>query len=264
MTVGFIGLGNMAKAMIGGILAKGLMGPNEIIGTAATEETRLKVSNKYGIQTRTSNEAVAKESDIIILAVKPQYLKVVIADIMDSVDENKVIVSIAAGKTIKWLEKEFEKPVKIIRVMPNTPALVLEGCSAVCRNDMVTDDDYHFVIELLESFGKAYTVPESMMDVVVGVSGSSPAYVFLFIEAMADAAVAGGMSRKQAYEFAAQSVLGSAKMVLETGKHPGELKDMVCSPAGTTIEAVKILEEEGFRGAVIDAVTACIEKSRKL
>ena len=264
MTVGFIGLGNMAKAMIGGVLAKGLMGPNEIIGTAATEETRLKVSNKYGIQTRTSNEAVAKESDIIILAVKPQYLKVVIADIMDSVDENKVIVSIAAGKTIKWLEKEFEKPVKIIRVMPNTPALVLEGCSAVCRNDMVTDDDYHFVIELLESFGKAYTVPESMMDVVVGVSGSSPAYVFLFIEAMADAAVAGGMSRKQAYEFAAQSVLGSAKMVLETGKHPGELKDMVCSPAGTTIEAVKILEEEGFRGAVIDAVTACIEKSRKL
>ena len=264
MTVGFIGLGNMAKAMIGGILAKGLMGPNEIIGTAATEETRLKVSNKYGIQTRTSNEAVAKESDIIILAVKPQYLKVVIADIMDSVDENKVIVSIAAGKTIKWLEKEFEKPVKIIRVMPNTPALVLEGCSAVCRNDMVTDVDYHFVIELLESFGKAYTVPESMMDVVVGVSGSSPAYVFLFIEAMADAAVAGGMSRKQAYEFAAQSVLGSAKMVLETGKHPGELKDMVCSPAGTTIEAVKILEEEGFRGAVIDAVTACIEKSRKL
>lgn len=264
MTVGFIGLGNMAKAMIGGILAKGLMGPNEIIGTAATEETRLKVSNKYGIQTRTSNEAVAKESDIIILAVKPQYLKVVIADIMDSVDENKVIVSIAAGKTIKWFEKEFEKPVKIIRVMPNTPALVLEGCSAVCRNDMVTDDDYHFVIELLESFGKAYTVSESMMDVVVGVSGSSPAYVFLFIEAMADAAVAGGMSRKQAYEFAAQSVLGSAKMVLETGKHPGELKDMVCSPAGTTIEAVKILEEEGFRGAVIDAVTACIEKSRKL
>ncbi|MBP3199415.1 MAG: pyrroline-5-carboxylate reductase [Butyrivibrio sp.] len=264
MTVGFIGLGNMAKAMIGGILAKGLMGPNEIIGTAATEETRLKVSNKYGIQTRTSNEAVAKESDIIILAVKPQYLKVVIADIMDSVDENKVIVSIAAGKTIKWLEKEFEKPVKIIRVMPNTPALVLEGCSAVCRNDMVTDDDYHFVIELLESFGKAYTVPESMMDVVVGVSGSSPAYVFLFIEAMADAAVAGGMSRKQAYEFATQSVLGSAKMVLETGKHPGELKDMVCSPSGTTIEAVKILEEEGFRGAVIDAVTACIEKSRKL
>ena len=264
MTIGFIGLGNMAKAMIGGILAKGLMGPNEIIGTAATETTRAKVANKYGIQTRSSNEAVAKDADIIILAVKPQYLKVVIADIMDSVDDSKIIVSIAAGKTINWLAKEFEKPVKIIRVMPNTPALVLEGCSAVCRNDLVTDNDFHFVIELLESFGKAYTVPESMMDVVVGISGSSPAYVFLFIEAMADAAVAGGMPRKQAYEFAAQSVLGSAKMVLETGKHPGELKDMVCSPSGTTIEAVHVLEKERFRGTVMDAVQACIEKSRSI
>jgi len=264
MTIGFIGLGNMAKAMIGGILAKGLMGPNEIIGTAVTEETCHKVESKYGIRTCSSNAAVAKEADIIILAVKPQYLKVVIADIMDSVDESKVIVSIAAGKTINWIQDEFEKPLKIIRVMPNTPALVLEGCSAVCRNDLVDDESYHFVKELLGSFGKAYTVPESLMDVVVGVSGSSPAYVFLFIEAMADAAVEGGMPRKQAYEFAAQSVLGSAKMVLETGKHPGELKDMVCSPAGTTIDAVHVLEENGFRGTVMNAVTACIEKSRRL
>jgi pyrroline-5-carboxylate reductase len=264
MTLGFIGLGNMAQAMIGGILQKGLMGSNEIIGAARTEETCRKVEEKYGIQTRTSNQAVAKEADIIVLAVKPQYLKVVIADIMDSVDDSKIILSIAAGKTINWLANEFEKPMRIIRVMPNTPALVGEGCSAVCRNDLVQDDDFHFVMELLESFGKAYTVPESLMDVVVGVSGSSPAYVFLFIEAMADAAVAGGMPRKQAYEFAAQSVLGSAKMVLETGKHPGELKDMVCSPAGTTIEAVKVLEECGFRGTVMDAVAACIEKSKNL
>ena len=264
MTLGFIGLGNMAKAMIGGILQKGLMGPNEIIGTAQTQATCQKVAGKYGIQTRSSNAAVAEEADIIVLAVKPQYLKVVIADIMDAITEDKVIVSIAAGKTISWIEKEFEKQTKIIRVMPNTPALVGEGCSAVCRNDLVNDDDFHFVMELLESFGKAYTVPESLMDVVVGVSGSSPAYVFLFIEAMADAAVAGGMPRKQAYEFAAQSVLGSAKMVLETGKHPGELKDMVCSPAGTTIEAVRALEEGGFRGVVMDAVTACIDKSKSL
>ncbi len=264
MVLGFIGLGNMAKAMIGGILQKGLMGPNEIIGAAHTDITCQKVSSQYGIQTRNSNEAVAKEADIIVLAVKPQYLKVVIADIMDSVDDSKIIVSIAAGKTISWLASEFEKQVKLIRVMPNTPALVGEGCSAVCRNDLVADGDFHFVMELLESFGKAYTVPESLMDVVVGVSGSSPAYVFMFIEAMADAAVAGGMPRKQAYEFAAQSVLGSAKMVLETGKHPGELKDMVCSPAGTTIEAVKVLEEDGFRGTVMDAVSACIEKSKTL
>ena len=264
MNIGFIGLGNMAKAMIGGMLQKGLVGPNEIIGAANTEATCLKVANQYGIQTRKSNAAVAEEADIIFLAVKPQYMKVVIADIMDSMTENKVIVSIAAGKTIAWLSQEFENPTKIIRVMPNTPALVGEGCSAVCRNDLVSDDDFHFVLELLQSFGKAYTVPESLMDVVVGVSGSSPAYVFLFIEAMADAAVAGGMPRKQAYEFAAQSVLGSARMVLETGKHPGELKDMVCSPAGTTIEAVRVLEENGFRGTVMDAVTACIDKSKSL
>ena len=264
MTIGFIGLGNMAKAMIGGMLSKGLVGPNEIIGAANTEATCNKVAKQYGIQTRSSNAAVAEEADIIILAVKPQYMKVVIADIMDSVDDSKVIVSIAAGRTIAWLAQEFEKPTKIIRVMPNTPALVGEGCSAVCRNDLVGDDDLHFVMELLESFGKAYTVPESLMDVVVGISGSSPAYVFLFIEAMADAAVAGGMSRKQAYEFAAQSVMGSAKMVLETGKHPGELKDMVCSPSGTTIEAVRVLEENGFRGTVMDAVSACIDKSRNL
>ncbi len=264
MTIGFIGLGNMAKAIIGGVLQKGLVAPNEIIGSAQTESTRQKVAEEYGIQVRNSNAAVAKEADIIVLAVKPQFLKVVIADIMDSVDEDKLIVSIAAGKTISWLADEFEKPLKIIRVMPNTPALVGEGCSAVCRNDRVNDDDLNFVIELLESFGKAYTVPESLMDVVVGVSGSSPAYVFMFIEAMADAAVAGGMPRKQAYEFAAQSVLGSARMVLETGKHPGELKDMVCSPAGTTIEAVRALEEGGFRGIVMDAVSACIDKSRSL
>ena len=131
MKLGFIGLGNMAKAMIGGIIAKGLMGPDDIIGTAATEETCAKVAQKYGIQTLSSNAAVAKEADIIILAVKPQYLKVVIADIMDNVDDSKVIVSIAAGKTINWLQNEFEKQVKIVRVMPNTPALVLEGCSAV-------------------------------------------------------------------------------------------------------------------------------------
>ena len=146
--------------------------------------------------------------------------------------------------------------------MPNTPALVLEGCTGVCADENVSAEDLEFVLKLLTAFGTAHVVPERLMDVVTGVSGSSPAYVFLFIEAMADEAVAEGMPRKQAYEFAAQAVLGSAKMVLETGKHPGELKDMVCSPAGTTIEAVKVLEEKGFRGAVMDAVSACVDKGR--
>ena len=146
--------------------------------------------------------------------------------------------------------------------MPNTPALVGEGMTGVCANDLVTEEELQLVLTLLKSFGRAEVVPEYLMDTVTGVSGSSPAYVFLFLEALADAAVAEGMPRKQAYEFAAQSVLGSAKMLLETGKHPGELKDMVCSPGGTTIEAVAVLERENMRSAVIEATRACIRKSK--
>ena len=175
------------------------------------------------------------------------------------------MVSIAAGRTLGYLKEAFGRPeLKIVRCMPNTPALVLEGCTGICAGDEVPEEDLEKVVTLMESFGKASVVPERLMDVVVGVSGSSPAYVFMFIEAMADEAVAAGMPRKQAYEFAAQSVLGSAKMVLETEKHPGELKDMVCSPGGTTIEAVKVLEEKGMRAAVMDAMEACIEKSRSM
>ena len=148
--------------------------------------------------------------------------------------------------------------------MPNTPAMVGEGMTAVCPNEHLTEDEIAYVKSLLESFSRAEIVPERLMDVVTAVSGSSPAYVFMLIEAMADAAVSGGMPRKQAYQFAAQAVLGSAKMVLDTGKHPGELKDMVCSPAGTTIDAVKVLENEGMRSAVINAVCACVEKSREM
>ena len=148
--------------------------------------------------------------------------------------------------------------------MPNTPALVLEGCSAVVRGELVTTEEMDKVKELIASFGTVDEVEERLMDAVVGVSGSSPAYVFMFIEAMADEAVLAGMPRKQAYRMAAQAVLGSAKMVLETGMHPGELKDMVCSPGGTTIEAVKVLEEAGLRAAVMDAMDACIEKSKNL
>ena len=153
---------------------------------------------------------------------------------------------------------------KIVRCMPNTPALVLEGCTGICANEQVTEQELASVVALMSAVGTAHVVPERLMDTVVGVSGSAPAYVFMFIEAMADEAVCEGMPRKQAYEFAAQAVLGSAKMVLETGKHPGELKDMVCSPGGTTIEAVTVLEEEGMRAAIMNAMKVCIEKSRKL
>ena len=148
--------------------------------------------------------------------------------------------------------------------MPNVPALVGEACTGVCINNTVTKDDEKLALELMESFGKASLIPERLMDTVIGVSGSSPAYVFMFIEAMADAAVADGMPRDKAYKLAAQSVLGSAKMVLDTGRHPGELKDMVCSPGGTTIEAVRVLEEKGLRSAVIEGQKACVRKAREL
>lgn len=262
MKIGFIGLGNMATAMIGGMLQKGIAKPEDIIGSSKTEATAEKVKSKFNINTSTDNKTVAAQADVLFLAVKPIFFPEVIAEIKDAVKTDTSIVSIAAGRNLQYLKDAFGRPeLKLIRCMPNTPALVLEGCTGVCAGENVTED-LEQVLALLRSFGIASVVPERLMDVVVGVSGSSPAYVFMFIEAMADEAVAAGMPRKQAYEFAAQSVLGSAKMVLETGKHPGELKDMVCSPGGTTIQAVKVLEEKGLRAAVMDAMDACIEKSK--
>ena len=265
MKIGFIGLGNMALAMIVGMLEKGIVQSREIVGSAKHEATAQRARERFGIAAGTDNCAVAREADILFLAVKPNLLMEVIGQIRDEVREETVVVSIAAGKTLTNLKHAFARPeLKIIRCMPNTPALVLEGCTGVSAGDEVPKEDLDMVLQLLRSFGRASIVPERLMDVVVGVSGSSPAYVFMFIEAMADAAVAGGMPRQQAYEFAAQAVLGSAKLVLETEMHPGQLKDMVCSPGGTTIEAVKVLEEKGMRAAVMDATLACIEKSRNL
>ena len=196
--------------------------------------------------------------------MKPQFYADAIAEIRDCIRDDQLVITIAPGKTLSWLEEQFGKRVKIVRTMPNTPALVGEGMTAACVNQYVTEEEKAYALKILDSFGKVELVPEHLIDAAVAVSGSSPAYVFMFIEAMADAAVAEGMPRTQAYEFAAQAVYGSAKMVLETGKHPGELKDMVCSPAGTTIEAVRILEKKGFRSAVIEAMRACADVSRRL
>lgn len=264
MKIGFIGLGNMAGAMIGGILKKELVKPQDIIGSAKTQATLARFREQYGIETAENNAAAAAAADILFLAVKPVFFSEVIAEIKAAVRPQTLVISIAAGKTMAWIEDAFGKEIKLLRCMPNTPALVLEGCTAYVRGGLVTDTEAEEAKRLLSAFGTVWEVPESMMDAVVGVSGSSPAYVFLFIEAMADAAVLAGMPRKQAYAMAAQSVLGSAKMVLETGLHPGELKDMVCSPGGTTIEAVKVLEEGGMRAAVMEAMEACIEKSKRL
>ena len=262
--IGFIGLGNMAEAMIGGMLQKKIFTPDQIVGSAKTEATEEKMAAKYGIGICRSNAETARESETLVLAVKPQFLAEVIGEIKDAVREDQLIISIAAGKTLAWLTESFGKTLKLVRCMPNTPALVGEGCTGICVGEGVTEGEMDYCLTLMESFGKASFVEERLIDAVGAVSGSSPAYVFMFIEAMADGAVAAGMPRKQAYEFAAQAVLGSAKLVLERKEHPGELKDMVCSPGGTTIQGLKVLEERGFRGAVMDAIAVCVEKSRQM
>ncbi len=262
--LGFIGCGNMAQAMMKGIIAKGIFVPDQIIASRRNEKALLEVQSELGIQTTTDNREVAEKADIIILAVKPFQFADVIDQIKDLVTTDKLVISIAAGQTIANIEALFGKEVRLVRTMPNTPALVMEGATGMCFNKQIREEDKKTAVELFESFGVVAVVAESMIDIVIGVSGSSPAYVFMFIEAMADAAVADGMPRAQAYQLAAQSVLGSAKMVLETGRHPGELKDMVCSPGGTTIEAVRVLEEKGLRSAVIEGQRACVKKAREL
>ena len=264
MKLGFIGTGNMASAIMGGIIKNQIIPANEIIGADVMEAGRKRVKEQLGIQVTADNHEVVRNSDVVILSVKPQFYAEVIAEIKDDVREDQIIITIAPGKTLAWLKEQFGKNVKIVRTMPNTPALVGEGMTAACPNEYMTKEEITYVLTLLESFGRVEIIPERLMDTVVSVSGSSPAYVFMFIEAMADAAVSGGMPRTQAYQFAAQAVLGSAKMVLETGKHPGELKDMVCSPAGTTIEAVRVLEEKGFRSSVIEAMKTCEEISKNM
>ncbi|WP_342714900.1 pyrroline-5-carboxylate reductase [Bacillus paramycoides] len=262
--IGFIGCGNMGIAMIGGMINKNIVSPNQIICSDLNVSNLKNASDKYGITITTNNNEVANSADILILSIKPDLYTSVINQIKDQIKNDVIVVTIAAGKSIKSTENEFDRKLKVVRVMPNTPVLVGEGMSALSFNEMVTEKDIKEVLNIFNIFGQTEVVNEKLMDVVTSISGSSPAYVYMFIEAMADAAVLGGMPRNQAYKFAAQAVLGSAKMVLETGIHPGELKDMVCSPGGTTIEAVATLEEKGLRTAIISAMKRCTQKSMEM
>lgn len=264
MKIGFIGCGNMATAMLKGILKSGDVKNTDMIASAKSDKTREKIEKELGIQKADTNAQVVDFADVVFLAVKPQFLEEVLDEIKDNVKEGQIFISIAPGKTLQWLGAHLGEGTKIIRTMPNTPAMVGEGMTALCVNEQVTEQETLLAVTLCNTFGKTEVIPERLMDVVVGVSGSSPAYVFMFLEAMADAAVADGMPRAQAYKFAAQAVLGSAKLMLETGKHPGELKDMVCSPAGTTIQAVRVLEEKGLRSAVIEAQMECVKKAKEM
>lgn len=262
--IGFIGAGNMGSAMIGGIIKSNLLKPKEIIASALSDYTLEKIENEFKINTTKDSKEVVKNSNIIVVAVKPNIYDTVLDEIKELITDEKIIITIAAGKSIQSVESVIGSDKKIVRTMPNTPALVNEGMSAICPNKNITPDELNLVVDLFNSFGKCEIVNEHLIDAVIGVSGSSPAYVFMFIEALADGAVKAGMPRNKAYKFAAQSVMGSAKMVLEGKKHPGELKDMVCSPGGTTIEAVSVLEEENMRASVIKAVSAAVKKSKNM
>lgn len=263
--LGFIGCGKMAQAMIKGLIASGMIPSKQIMVSAKTDTTLTLVKEKYSVQTANDNSVVARWSDILFLAVKPEIHREVIQEIKQEIAEHTIIITVAAGITLAFLEKEFAgKKIKAVRSMPNTPSFVGEGMSAICKNEQVGNDDLEVVLKLFSSFGKAEVINELLMDSIPAISGSSPAYVFMFIEALADGGVRNGLPRDQAYRLAAQAVMGAAKMVLETGVHPGELKDQVCTPGGGTIEAVAVLEQNGFRAAILQAMDKCTEKIKKL
>lgn len=262
-TIGFIGCGNMGKAMVEGIMKANLVDGDHMIVSNLHPEKLQDLSSIYDFYI-SDNVSVAKNSDILILAVKPYMYKDVIEEVKDCVKSDVIIVAIAAGISIQDVYDMFGREVKAVKAMPNTPAMVGEAMSALAFGYQLDKDEKEDVSAIFESFGKYAEVKENMMDAVTVVSGSSPAYLFMIMEAMADGAVLEGMQRNDAYIFAAQAMLGSAKMVLETGKHPGELKDMVCSPGGTTIEAVAKLEERGLRSAIIEAMRVCADKSRQM
>lgn len=262
--VGFIGCGNIAKSIIGGMMRASFMTPEQIIVSNRSIPSLQEMEQTYGIRTTTNNLEVAREADYLFLTTTSDMYGPVLEEIRDELKENATLILVAVGETIEKNEKRLNRPMKVIKAMPNTPALVGEGITGVAINSFVTPGDQEEIKALFESFGRVEFVDESIMDVVTAVGGSSPAFSYMFIEALADGAVMHGMSRKQAYVFAAQAVLGAAKMLLETGAHPGTLKDNVCSPGGTTIESVARLEEMGLRSAVIEAIKVNIEKAKKI
>jgi pyrroline-5-carboxylate reductase len=262
--LGVIGCGNMGGAMLRQLLKCGILQPGEVLAADKNEALLGSIKKETGIGVTTDNRQAAKAS-MVLLAVKPQFISEVAEEIREAVPAQTLILSIVTGYSVEALQKMLGLPHgAVIRVMPNTPALVGEGVLAACRSPQVTDAQWQSALQMLSCMGLAEEVPERLMDAVTGLSGSSPAFAFLFLEALSDAGVRGGLPRDMAKRFAAQTLLGSAKLALETGMHPGQLKDMVTSPAGTTIEGVAALEKDGFRYAVMDAVDAAIRRAKAL
>lgn len=257
--IGFIGMGNMGYAILKGLLQ--VFDREVLLLTDADRKRAEKISEETGVACAADNAACASMADYVVLAVKPQYYDAVLSDIKDTVTKEKIIISIAPSVTIQDLKEKLGQDRRIVRAMPNTPALVGMGVTGVCYEaERFSAEERDTIRQFFESFGSMELVEERLMNAVVCVSGSSPAYVYMFIEALADSAVKYGLPRDTAYRMAARTVMGSAEMVLETGEHPGKLKDMVCSPGGTTIAAVSALEECGLRNAVIKAADACFKK----
>ena len=264
-TIGMIGTGNMGSAILRGVVDAGYIRSSLITAyDASAKKMRELEEDIPGVRLAQDCREVAENADLIIIAVKPIYVQNVIDEIR-GVLNGKAVLSIAAGWTVDMLSRALSGTgATYLRVMPNTPALVGEGMTALCDDSTFSKEDFEYAKGIFDSVGKTRILPVRLFDGVVAISGSSPAYVYMLIEAMADAGVREGLPRVYAYEMAAQSVLGSALMVLSSGTHPAALKDAVCSPGGTTIEAVEELERKGFRAAVMDAMKACAEKSREM
>lgn len=257
--IGFIGAGNMGYAMLKGAISS--ISPENVGVTDRSFDKAESIAQETGVRHFESNADCVKNCKYVVFSIKPQVYENVVDEIRKFVDDSKIIISLAPNVSIEMLNGMFGKNVRVVRLMPNTPALVGEGMTGYCYDDaLFNEEEKTFLADLFNSFGKAVKISEKIMSAVVCASGSSPAYVFMFIEALADSVVKYGMSRDDAYTFVAQTVLGSAKMVLESGEHPGVLKDRVCSPGGTTIRAVEKLEECGLRNALFKATEACYNK----
>ncbi len=262
--VGFLGAGNMGEAMIKGLLQAGLVDAKAVCATDVRADRLDQLAREYGIRTVASNTALVAGSDVVILAVKPQIMGAVLKEIGGAVDAGKLLISVAAGVHTRTLREHLGKPARLIRVMPNTPALVLEGVTAIARADGLDPGDLETAEQLFGAVGRAVVLDEDALDAVTGLSGSGPAYVAIVIESLADGGVKMGLDRATAMTLAVQTVLGSAKLIRETGLHPGQLKDMVASPGGTTIAGIAALEEGGARRTFISAVEKATERSREL
>lgn len=262
MKLGFIGAGNMGGAILKGIIAGGKVGANDIFIRNSSDNSTQNAAQKNDVQACGSLKELAQKSDIVFIGVKPYLVAKVLEEIKDEL-KNKIVISMAASVEIRDIEAIIPET-KVVRIMPNTPVEVGAGVIGVSFSEFFNNDEKSSIVELFDNIGKVEVINEKDMPGLTAISGSGPAYVYMFIEALADGAVLNGLRRDVAYRLAANTVLGSAKMVLETNEHPGKLKDDVCSPAGSTIEAVRVLEENKFRSAVIECERACFEKLSKM